>query len=104
VDRDALHRHGGAADHGFILCAMLGFWLCPRLRDLPDRKLAISELATFYKDLAPLIGRRLRSTSPGSTRAAPGPDSRHVDVRPTLIRGTGGRVIPTDALLAEVRR
>ena len=26
---------GGASDHVFILCALLGFRFCPRLRDLP---------------------------------------------------------------------
>ena len=34
---------GGASDHVFILCAMLGFRFCPRLRDFPDRKLACLE-------------------------------------------------------------
>ena len=52
---------GGASDHVFILCAMLGFRFCPRLRDLPDRKLATIEPATAYKDLAPLIGRRIKA-------------------------------------------
>jgi TnpA family transposase len=52
---------GGASDHVFILCAMLGFRFCPRLRDLPDRKLATMEPATAYKDLAPLIGRRVKA-------------------------------------------
>ncbi len=40
----------GISDHVFILCAMLGFRFCPRLRDLPDRKLACIEPATAYKD------------------------------------------------------
>ncbi len=52
---------GGASDHVFILCAMLGFRFCPRLRDLPDRKLATIEPGTAYKDLAPLIGRRIKA-------------------------------------------
>ena len=52
---------GGASDHVFILCAMLGFRFCPRLRDLPDRKLATIEPAAAYKDLAPLIGRRIKA-------------------------------------------
>ena len=47
--------------HVFILCAMLGFRFCPRLRDLPERKLATIEPATAYKDLAPLIGRRIKA-------------------------------------------
>src|SRR3546814_5171421 len=29
---------GGATDHVFALCAMLGFRFCPRLRDFPDRR------------------------------------------------------------------
>ena len=37
---------GGASDHVFILCRMLGFRFCPRLRDLPDRKLACIEPAS----------------------------------------------------------
>ena len=52
---------GGASDHVFILCAMLGFRFCPRLRDLHDRKLAAIEPATAYKDLAPLLGRRVKA-------------------------------------------
>jgi TnpA family transposase len=52
---------GGASDHVFILCAMLGFRFCPRLRDLPDRKLACIELASAYKDLQPLLGRRIKA-------------------------------------------
>ena len=51
---------GGASDHVFILCAMLGFRFCPRLRDFPDRKLAIIEPATAYKELAAILGRRIR--------------------------------------------
>ena len=51
---------GGASDHVFILCAMLGFRFCPRLRDLPDRKLATLEPAAAYRGLAPLMGRRVK--------------------------------------------
>ncbi len=51
---------GGASDHVFILCAMLGFRFCPRLRDLPERKLATLEPAVAYKGLAPLVGRRIK--------------------------------------------
>jgi TnpA family transposase len=51
---------GGASDHVFILCAMLGIRFCPRLRDLPDRRLACIELASNYPDLQPLMGRRIR--------------------------------------------
>jgi TnpA family transposase len=52
---------GGSSDHVFILCAMLGFRFCPRLRDFPDRKLATLEPASAYKDLAPFLGRRIRT-------------------------------------------
>ena len=54
---------GGASDHVFILCAMLGFRFCPRLRDLPDRKLACIEPPSTYPDLQPLLGRGSRPTS-----------------------------------------
>jgi hypothetical protein len=52
---------GGASDHVFILCAMLGFRFCPRLRDFPDRKFACIEPAASYKELQPLFGRRVRN-------------------------------------------
>ena len=39
----------------------MGFRFCPRLRDLPNRKLATIEPATAYKDLARLIGRRIKA-------------------------------------------
>ena len=52
---------GGASDHVFILCAMLGFRFCPRLRDFPDRKLACIEPAATYEDLQPLLGRRIKA-------------------------------------------
>ena len=52
---------GGSSDHVFILCAMLGFRFCPRLRDFPDHKLATLEPASAYKTLAPLLGRRIRT-------------------------------------------
>jgi TnpA family transposase len=52
---------GGASDHVFILCAMLGFRFCPRLRDFPDRKFACIEPAAAYKELQPLFGRRVRT-------------------------------------------
>lgn len=51
---------GGASDHVFILCTLLGFRFCPRLRDFPDRKFACIEPAATYKDLQPLFGRRIR--------------------------------------------
>ena len=52
---------GGASDHVFILCALLGFCFCPRLRDLPDRKLACIALASTYPFLEPLLGQRIKA-------------------------------------------
>jgi TnpA family transposase len=52
---------GGASDHLFILCTMVGIRYCPRLRDLPDRKLACIEPAGHYADLQPLMGRRVKA-------------------------------------------
>ena len=52
---------GGASDHVFILCTLLGFRFCPRLRDFPDRKFACIDPAANYKDLQPLFGRRIRT-------------------------------------------
>jgi TnpA family transposase len=51
---------GGASDHVFILCAMLGLRFCLRLRDFADRRLATLEPASTYGDLAPLLGRRVK--------------------------------------------
>jgi TnpA family transposase len=52
---------GGASDHVFILCALLGFRFCPRLRDLPERKLACIALASTYRFLQPLLGQRIKT-------------------------------------------
>jgi TnpA family transposase len=52
---------GGASDHVFILCAMLGIRFCPRLRDFADRRLATIEPASTYGELAPLMGRRIKA-------------------------------------------
>jgi TnpA family transposase len=51
---------GGASDHVFILCSMLGIQFCPRLRDFADRRLAVLEPTSTYGDLAPLLGRRVK--------------------------------------------
>ena len=51
---------GGASDHVFVLCTMLGIQFCPRLRDFADRRLASLEPASAYGDLAPLLGRRVK--------------------------------------------
>ena len=52
---------GGASDHVFILCALLGFCFCPRLRDLPERRLACIALASTYPYLQPLLGQRIKT-------------------------------------------
>ena len=52
---------GGATDHVFALCAMLGFRFCPRLRDFPDRRLAPIAAAGAYPSIAPLLGKRIRT-------------------------------------------
>src|ERR1700737_888901 len=52
---------GGTSDHVFILCALLGFRFCPRLRDLPERKLACITPAATYPYLQPLLGQRIKT-------------------------------------------
>jgi TnpA family transposase len=53
---------GGASDHVFVLCRMLGFRFCPRLRDFPDRRLASIELPARYGEhLQPLFGHRIKA-------------------------------------------
>lgn len=52
---------GGATDHVFALCSMLGFRFCPRLRDFPDRRLVPIDLPATYPAIAPLLGRRIRT-------------------------------------------
>lgn len=52
---------GGATDHVFALCSMLGFRFCPRLRDFPDRRLASIGPVTAYPSIAPLLGKRIRT-------------------------------------------
>src|SRR3546814_10958714 len=51
---------GGATDHVFALCAMLGFRFCPRLRDFPDRRLATTAPAGAYPSFPPQLGERIR--------------------------------------------
>ena len=51
---------GGATDHVFALCAMLGFRFCPRLRDFLDRRLIPIEPPAGYPDIATLLGKRIR--------------------------------------------
>ena len=52
---------GGASDHIFALCRMLGFRFCPRLRDFPDRRFAPFETASHYPTIKPLMGRRVKT-------------------------------------------
>ena len=52
---------GGATDHVFALCAMLGFRFSPRLRDFPDRRLAPIGAASAYPFIVPLLGKRIRT-------------------------------------------
>jgi TnpA family transposase len=52
---------GGASDHIFALCRMLGFRFCPRLRDFPDRRFAAFEPVSHYPMLKPLMGRRVKT-------------------------------------------
>ncbi len=51
---------GGATDHVFALCRMLGFRFCPRLRDFPDRRLACIEAPGQYPSLKQLMGTRVK--------------------------------------------
>jgi len=52
---------GGASDHVFALCRMLGYRFCPRLRDFPDRRLAAFEPTSHYPSLKPLMGARFKA-------------------------------------------
>lgn len=52
---------GGATDHVFALCAMLGFRFCPRLRDFPDRRLATLGPVTSYPGIGSLLGKRVKT-------------------------------------------
>jgi len=51
---------GGATDHVFALCAMLGFRFCPRLRDFQDRRLVSIAPPSAYPRLAAIMGRKVR--------------------------------------------
>jgi TnpA family transposase len=51
---------GGATDHVFALCHLLGYRFVPRTRDLQDRRLAIIGSAAGYKTLEPILGRPIR--------------------------------------------
>jgi len=49
----------GFTDHVFALCHLLGFRFAPRIRDLADKRLYVSDPDREYGTLAPLIGGRL---------------------------------------------
>ena len=51
---------GGANDHVFALCHLLGYRFAPRLRDIRDRRFGTMEPAGAYKGLEPLLGRPIR--------------------------------------------
>lgn len=51
---------GGATDHVFALCHLLGYRFVPRLRDLQDRRLAFIGAKPRHKILEPLLGRPIR--------------------------------------------
>jgi TnpA family transposase len=51
---------GGASDHVFALCHLLGYRFVPRLRDLHDRRLAMIGSKQRHKILEPLLGRQIR--------------------------------------------
>lgn len=51
---------GGATDHVFALCAMLGFRFCPRLRDFSDRRLASIAAPASFAGIASLFGKRIK--------------------------------------------
>ena len=51
---------GGATDHLFALCRLLGYRFCPRLRDFPDRRLASFEPVPRYASLKPIMGNRVK--------------------------------------------
>ncbi len=51
---------GGASDHVFALCHLLGFRFVPRLRDFQDYRLGAIEKATTYKGIETLFSRPIR--------------------------------------------
>jgi TnpA family transposase len=51
---------GGATDHVFALCHLLGYQFVPRSRDLQDRRFAIIGPKPRHTTLEPLLGRPIR--------------------------------------------
>src|SRR3546814_868724 len=62
-----LHEHytdtGGATDHVFALCHLLGFRFVPRLRDIADRKLGSIAVPSTYKGIESLMGRTIKTAA-----------------------------------------
>ena len=62
-----LHEHytdtGGATDHVFALCHLLGFRFAPRLRDIGDRKLGSIAAPSTYKGIENLMGRTMKTAA-----------------------------------------
>src|SRR3546814_3571245 len=62
-----LHDHytdtGGATDHVFALCHLLGFRVVPRLRDIADRKLGSIAAPSTYKGIESLMGRTIKTAA-----------------------------------------
>ncbi|WP_086740885.1 Tn3 family transposase [Erythrobacter colymbi] len=62
-----LHEHytdtGGATDHVFALCHLLGFRFAPRLRDIADRKLGSIAAPSTYKGIESLMGRTIKTAA-----------------------------------------
>ncbi len=67
ADRLPLHEHytdtGGATDHVFALCHLLGFRFAPRLRDIADRKLGSIDAPSSYKGIECLMGRSIKTAA-----------------------------------------
>jgi TnpA family transposase len=49
----------GFTHHVFALCHLRGFRFAPRIRDLADKRLYVSDPDRKYGTLAPLVGGRL---------------------------------------------
>ena len=52
---------GGASDHVFGLCHMLGFRFVPRMRDLADRRLGAIAANSTYKGIECLFGQAIKA-------------------------------------------
>lgn len=54
---------GGATDHVFALCQLLGFRFAPRLRDIADRKLGSIAVPSTYKRIESLMGCTIKTAA-----------------------------------------